>query len=503
MFCTSSFWLAIINLYPAGRRGFVVEIIGRDSEKEVLNRIYASKEAEFLALYGRRRVGKTHLIREYFSRKQGLYFELVGKKGGSQKEHLQLFTQSLMEAFPFSVEVAVPNSWHKALTWLTDQIEQRSKKEPVVLFFDELPWLSGRKSGFLAAIDHFWNTKWSRLPNIRLIVCGSAASWMLRHIVNAKGGLHNRITASIQLDPLNLQETECFLKSRGCRFSREQILSLFMVVGGIPHYLKQIDKGKSVVQNISRLCFQKGGLLRDEFKRLFSSLFDHSEQHEMLIRTLAKSRSGLSRKVLPVPSGGTLSKRLEELEASGFIQSFIPYGKSSRDRFYRLIDEYAIFYLRWIEPTLKSGHLVPPRYWLSQSKSPSYASWSGYAFEAVCLKHIAQIIEALGLKETACIVSSWRHVGQGEEQDGAQIDLLLDREDGAITICEIKHTASSFKLDKSYARTLLRKMDVFASETQTKKQLFLGLVSSSGVSPTSWSEQWVDHVVTLDDLFSD
>ena len=479
-----------------------MKIIGREKEKGQLERIYRSKEPEFLAVYGRRRVGKTHLVREFFSLQKGVYFELVGQKGGGPKEHLELFISSFVKAFKLKGHIVTsPGSWNEALKWLTEQIELLPKSECMTLFFDEMPWIAGKRSGFLGALDHFWNAHWSKMTNVKLIACGSAASWMLKNIINAKGGLHNRITASILLKPLDLHQTAAFLKERGFRYNHNQILSLYMAIGGIPHYLKQVEKGKSVAQNIHGLCFEEGGLLREEFKRLFASLFEHSENHERIIRAIAKRKGGVPRKELKEKTGGTLTKRLHQLEASGFIRSFTPYGRESRDRVYRVIDEYTLFYLRWIEPTLNLGYNLPSGYWTSQSKTPAYYSWAGLSFEAVCFKHISQIINALGLGNTPCIGASWSHLASQSKDKGAQIDLLFDREDDAITICEIKHTSSAFKIDKEYASKFLKRIDVFKQVTGANKQLFLGIISSSGLQQNPWSEELVDHTVTLDDLF--
>jgi len=237
-----------------------MEIIGRDREKKQLLRIYRSKDPEFIAVYGRRRVGKTHLIREFFSSKKGVYFELVGRKGASLKEHLELFAEAFSRAFlNGEYSVAPPSSWNEALQWLTKEIEKTPDSAKVTLFFDELPWIAGRRSEFIGALDHFWNARWSRFPSVKLIVCGSAASWMLKNIINAKGGLHNRITGSLLLKPLDLYETAEFLTACGCRYRIGQVLSLYMVTGGIPYYLKQLQRGSSVAQNIHRMCFEEGG----------------------------------------------------------------------------------------------------------------------------------------------------------------------------------------------------------------------------------------------------
>lgn len=481
-------------------------IVGREREIKTLDQLWKSKEAEFLALYGRRRVGKTYLIREYFSENNCVYFEISGEKDGNLHNQLENFTHLFSQSFYNGLSLLTPSHWKDAFELLTKEIQKIPQSKKIVLFFDELPWLAGKKSGILQALDYYWNSFWSKQRNLILIVCGSAASWMLENLINAKGGLHNRLTKTILLKPYPLHGVKIFLQSRNIVLTEKQVLDLFMVFGGIPYYLKQIEKGKSATQIINRVCFQSDGLLYSEFDRLFGSLFEHAEINLAMIRAIAKKRHGLSRgeliKNTSIASGGTLNKRLRELEAAGFIQKYVPYGNKKKEHYYRIIDEYCYFYLTWIEPIKNSGMKVGKSYWQTKSKTAPAISWSGYAFENICLKHTDQIQEALELQEIACEIGSWRYVPAKRSDDtGAQIDLLFDRADGIISLCEIKHSENIFSVDKSYAKVLKNKIEVFEKHFPTKKQIFLTLITTMGAKSTIWSEEIIHNQVTLKDLF--
>jgi len=482
------------------------EIVGRKNEIKKLDEIFASKEAEFLALYGRRRVGKTHLIRHYFKSQPCVFFEVTGLKDGSLDTQLELFAQTIEDTFyKGSIKIEKPNRWLDALKLLTDHLKKIHKNKKIVLFFDELPWLATRKSGILQAIDYYWNTQWSKNPMIKLIVCGSAASWILEKVIYSKGGLHNRITARIHLLPFTLKEAQDYLKYRGIQLNEMQVLELYMVIGGIPYYLKSVSKGLSASQNINRICFQKEGLLLDEFDRLFASLFDRSDVHVDIIQALARNRKGLSREELlaktSLSSGGTFKKRLMELEEAGFVAAFIPYGRVNKGTYYRIIDEYTSFYLNWIHPVRRKMLRDSTNYWESKSQSHAWKSWAGFAFEAVCFKHIHQICKALDIDTIPKEIGSWRYLPSGKANSGTQIDLLLDRADGIINICEIKYYNKKFTIDKSYAAQLKNKLETFREHTGTNKQLFLTMITTHGLFQNQYSNEWVDREITLSALF--
>ncbi|HUD01238.1 MAG TPA: ATP-binding protein [Rhabdochlamydiaceae bacterium] len=475
----------------------------REKEIQILDQIWASKEAEFLAIYGRRRVGKTYLIREYFSNKKSAYLEITGQKDGNLKDQLENFIRIFSTLFFNDLPLRPPATWKEAFELLTKEIDKSS--QPVVLFFDELPWLATPKSGMLQALDYYWNRFWNQHPKLILVVCGSAASWMLDNLINAKGGLHNRLTKTILLKPYSLKEAQQFLSYRNIHLKPKQLLDLYMVFGGIPYYLRYVEKGKSSLQTVNKICFQREGLLYEEFDRLFRSLFENASDNLSIIRAIAKGQIGISReelvKTTGFRSGGTLNKRLRELETAGFIQSYIPYGRKIKDHYYRVIDEYCYFYLRWIEPFKKRGIEGGKEYWQTKGKTPAALTWAGYAFENICLKHIDQIRHALDLQAISCDIGNWRFIPpQKQQASGAQIDLLFDREDGIITLCEIKYTDKLFILDKSQAKILMNKIEVFENYFSPKKQILFALISTNGLKQTAWSEDLIHNVVTLTDL---
>ena len=403
-----------------------------------------------------------------------------------------------------SLPLQTPSSWKEAFELLTKELEKIPKSQSIVIFFDELPWLATKKSGMLQALDYCWNSFWSRRAQIIFIVCGSAASWMLDNLINAKGGLHNRLTKTMLLKPYNLKGVQQFLASRKIKLNPKQVLDLYMVFGGVPYYLKQVEKGKSALQIVNKTCFQEDGLLYDEFDRLFRSLFSNAEESLLIIKAIAQHLYGISRddliKSTKIPSGGTLNKRLKELQSAGFIQSFVPYGRKIKDHFYRIIDEYCYFYLRFIEPFKITGVGRGKEYWQTKGTTPQALIWAGYAFENICFKHTDQIRKALGLQTISCEIGTWKFAPKEKQETGAQIDLLFNREDGTITLCEIKYSQKLFLVDKAVAKNLQNKIEVFEKNAPSQKQTTLALITTVGLKPNIWSEDLIADVVTLEDL---
>lgn len=377
----------------------------------------------------------------------------------------------------------------------------------MILFFDELPWLATPRSKLLDAIEYFWNQYWSNDSRIKLIICGSSASWIIKKIINNNGGLHNRVTRRIRLFPLSLKESKEFLVSRGIKLPDKQITELYMVTGGIPYYLDNVKKGLTATQIIEFLAFKRDSLLSKEFDNLFASLFDDATPYIEILRLIAKHRYGLAQEHImdegKIGRGGRIVDRLQDLIEAGFIKRFTPYGHKERGFYYRIIDEYTLFYLRWIEPTKNSlrHHDLDSGYWENISKTSSWNSWSGYAFEAVCYKHISQIRKKLKINAGA-IPYAWKYAPKARAaEDGAQIDLLFDRNDDAITICEIKYSDTNFVIDKTYANSLIKKTEVFTKNTKTTKHIFIAMICSGGLKHNMYSEELVQGVVTLEDLF--
>jgi AAA+ ATPase superfamily predicted ATPase len=480
----------------------MVALIGRRREQRVLEEALASPEAELVAVYGRRRVGKTFLIRQYFAER--LTFELVGIHDGSMRDQLRAFASSLGHASGVPAPLEPPKDWHRAfeqlVAWLEPRL-RRARTQKQVVFLDEVPWLATRRSGFLSAFEHFWNGWASRQPNLVVVICGSAASWMIRKVVRQRGGLHNRVTRSIRLEPFTLGETEAYLRSRGSRLDRYSILELYMTFGGIPHYLKQVRATDSAAQSIDRVCFARDGLLRREFENLYASLFEKAERHEEIVRALGRKRGGLSRQELieqtSLASGGATSKVLSELVESGFIARTPQLGREVRDARYRLTDEYSLFYLTWIEPHRGSATGA----WMKKRGRPRWRSWTGLSFEGICLKHVDGIKRALGIAAVETVDAGWQHRPTEEGDEGAQIDLLIDRADRAINLCEMKFAEDDYAIDAAAARDLERKRRVLVRVTGTRKTVLLTVVTTFGLRDNDHARRLGIGVVTMDALF--
>ena len=478
---------------------FMQFIIGRKAELSILEEALKTKDPGLIAVYGRRRVGKTFLIRNSFSDR--LIFELTGMYGGTLKEQLLQFSKSLQKATDSSLSLKPPGTWVEAFHALEQFLNNLPKRKKLVIFLDEFPWLDSRKSGFLSAFEHFWNSWASRQTHLLFVICGSAASWMIRKIINNKGGLHHRITQKIRLLPFTLNETETYLKSKGNNLDRYQILQLYMALGGVPQYLNNVKKGESASQAIERICFKKDGLLSGEFNNLYNSLFEIADNHIKAVRALAGTSKGLTRQEIidqcGLSSGGRTTEMLDELEQSGFIKSTRPYDKETKEAIYRLIDEFSLFYLKFMDKGDGTTN------WTRLSEGATYKIWSGMAFEAVCLKHIDQIKNGLGLKETSTKEASWRYIPpKGAKENGAQIDLLIDRADHSINICEIKFYTGELTISKSYAGELQQKLDVFQERVRPRKTLFLTLITTYGVKNNSHSDILVKKNLTMDVLFN-
>lgn len=472
------------------------KIIGRKLEQIQLKNIIESQEAELLAVYGRRRIGKTYLVRNVFEKQ--LVFEFSGVHNATLYQQLDIFGIAMSKATGFSI--ITPTSWTQAFTLLTEYLKPLIKKEKKVIFIDEFPWLHTPRSGFMQAFENFWNMWASKEKNLVVVICGSAAAWMIKNIINNRGGLHNRVTRKMRLMPFTLGEAEAFLKDRKILLNRYQMTQLYMVMGGVPQYLKMIDKGESAMLAIDRICFTKDGFLHDEFKNLFNSLFDDAASHMIVIKALAKKGKGLTRNEIieacKLKSGGGTTQLLEELSESGFIEVYTPYGKTAKDSIYKLVDEYSLFYIKFIE----NGKLKGSGSWAKYSTTASWISWSGFAFENICIKHIKQLKSALGIESVHTEHYMWRYTAK-QQEDGVQIDLLIDRQDMCINLCEMKFSINEFEMTKSYAKNLQTKIDVFREKSKTKKTIFLTMVTTNGVKNLDNHIGLVQNDIKLDALF--
>ncbi len=477
------------------------QFIGREKEKKILRELLKTTNSEFVALYGRRRVGKTFLIETIYQKE--MVFSLTGLNQATKELQLENFTNTLNRQFSRLHQIPTPpKSWLKAFDILKNYLEDLKSKRKKVVFIDELPWLATPKSGFLSALENFWNAWANKRQDIVLVVCGSAASWMISNVVRNRGGLHNRITRRIRLLPFNLYETELFLKSRNIHLERYDIVQLYMVMGGIPHYLKEVRRGQSATQVIDEVCFSKDGLLRDEFDSLYQGLFNKPERYINIVKTLAKKPKGMNRseliKAAKLSTGGTTTKIFDGLEESGFIVKYLPVGNNLKLSLYKLSDPYSAFYLKFMANSRASGIGS----WLKISATSSWKSWSGFAFERLCLAHIPQVKAALGISGVYTEESAWRYKGNKEET-GTQIDLVIDRADNVINICEIKFSVNEFTITKKYAEELKHKRLKFKQKNKSKKTLFLTMLSTFGLVDNQYSTSLVHQKIDVNVLFKE
>lgn len=474
-----------------------MKLIGRKQEKETFDHCLNSTESKLIALYGRRRVGKTFLVRQYFDIK--IKFEVAGLHNGEMIDQLLHFAATLAKYGWSEASLHPPTSWQTAFDMLERFIDAMKGHQKKVLFLDELPWFDTPRSKFLMAFENFWNAYCTKRNDIVCVICGSAASWMIKKILKNKGGLHNRVAEKIRLTQFNLHETALFLKEKGIKWSQYDIAQLSLVTGGVPYYLDAIRKGESVVQFINRACFTKDGILADEYGVLFSSLFDNSERHYKIVEALDSKKSGLTRneiiKQTNLPSGGTLTVSLNELEESGFIEMITPYQGNKTKALYKLVDNFTIFHLKFMKgqvPNKKQN-------WQNITKSPSWVSWSGLAFERLCFAHIPQIKKGLKIEGVACIIAPWL---KADKKEGAQIDMVIDRADRIVNVCEIKFVNSDFTINKEYAKKLRNKTTLFSQiPVNKRKNIFLTMITTFGTTNNEYHKELVQSDIVLEDLF--
>jgi uncharacterized protein len=473
-------------------------IIGRKNELETLDRLYASRKSEFVIIYGRRRVGKTFLINQRFA--DLFSFRMSALANATKEQQLINFQINFNASADKSMElVAPPLNWFDAFQSIIKFLNTNTHSRKVI-FLDELPWFDTHNSDFILGLDYFWNS-WAALrSDILLIGCGSAASWMVNKIIMNRGGLHNRITERIHLSPFTLAETEAFLKQKGGVFDRYQLLELYMAVGGIPFYLDNVLLNRSVAQNIDRMFFSSGAILNVEYYALYRSLFNRYEKHILVVETLAQKAKGLTRSELlaatKLSDGGSTTTILEELEHSGFIKRYFPFGKGTRDALFQLIDPFTLFYTTFVKDVKVEGQGS----WLLQADSPKWRAWSGYAFEYICRYHIQGIKKQLGIGGVYTEISAWR---SQDSEKGAQIDLIIDRNDRVINVCEIKFSKEEFSITKAYSENLRNKISAFRVETSTKKTLFLTMITTYGLKQNAYSQQLVNDSLDMSVLFEE
>ena len=478
-------------------------IIGREKEIATLQGLLGSDESQFVAVYGRRRVGKTFLIREAYN--YDFVFQHTGTYGATRKQQLSDFRESLYSAG--MGKGAMPKTWSDAFHLLWDFLKVMpvdGKKK--VIFIDELPWMDTPKSNFVRSLDHFWNAWATTRKDIILVICGSATSWIIDNVIMNYGGLHNRLTCKVHLQPFCLRECKQYCESKNLGYKDRQILEAYMALGGIPYYWSFLKKGQSVAQNFDRMFFQMGGELSQEFDALYASLFKKPRRHIAIITALAKKKSGLLReevlKTSKLTDNTDFSKALQELEQCGFIRKYTTIGKKNKDAIYQLIDNYTLFYFDFIRENENGDE----HFWTSQAGSSIHAGWAGRAFERVCMQHVSQIKDALGFSAVVSSVHSWSYKGEKDPvsgktiHKGAQIDLLIDRNDDTINLCEMKYTNAEYTITEEEDEKIRNRKEAFVRETETEKTVLLTMITSFGLTPGGYSND-IHCQLTMADLF--
>ena len=489
-------YLCAENLYVMKEK-----LIGRKAETEKLESYLASERSEFIAVYGRRRVGKTFLVRKVCD--DNFAFYVTGINNASKMDQLTNFAVAIQRCFGTDA-VNVPENWILAFNELSQHLE-RLPSGTKVIFIDELPWMDKAKSGFIPALETFWNGWASRREDIKLIVCGSATSWMISNLINSRGGLHGRLTHRMLVEPFDLNECENYFEYYGFRYSRRQIAECYMVMGGIPYYFSLMDKSLSLAQNVDMLFFSDDSELKNEFSALYRALFKKPEPYIAVVTALSEVGKGMTRRALLETTGltdnGAFSKVLEELEQCGFIRSYLPIDVLSgqkaripRDTLFQLVDFFTLFYFTFIA----KNRYHDAQFWLHSMNSPVHNTWAGLAFEKLCLAHLPQMKRCLGISGVQTNVCSWTGHGTSGK---AQIDLLIDRKDDTINLCEMKYSRTEYEIDSDEEPRLQRRIDVFQAETGTQKSIILTFVTPVGLKRNSHSDI-VQSIIVLDDLFA-
>lgn len=476
-----------------------MNLIGRHKEKQQLQAALKKEDSQLIVVYGRRRVGKTYLIENTLS--ENIIFDATGIKGANIRIQLSNFKAQIVKRSKGFSKSPTPQNWFEAFQLLQEYISTKTKAKKVI-YIDEFPWFCGQRSEFLPIFEHFWNNFCAKRKDIVVVVCGSAASFMVNNIVYNRDGLHGRISTTIRLMPFNLYETKAYLRYKKVNWDYYDIVQCYMILGGIPHYLNQIDNRYTLPQNIDKLCFETGGQLVNEFDQVLLSLFRNSSLHKSIIVELANKKIGLTRSVLnknlAKGNNKTFTKVIRELEESGFIVESPSYDQKTTKSLFRLNDEFCFFYLKYIAPNKGQGEGT----WLHLFNSRSFKSWSGFAFEMLCMKHTPQIKKALGIPKVRTTTHSWtsKEAQKSAQKTGAQIDMLLKRQDRRIDIIEMKFYNKPYAITKSYREQMINKKDVFEEEVQPDDALALILITTKGLINNTHSNILTDHL-TMDILF--
>ena len=478
-------------------------MIGRKNEIDILNKLYNSNKSQFVAVYGRRRVGKTYLVNEVFSGK--ITFRHAGlspvesdtdTSDSPLRKQLKHFYNSLL--LHGMKKSRCPDNWMDAFLLLEMFLQSIDDGSRQLIFIDELPWLDTPKSGFITAFEGFWNTWACSRKNLMLVVCGSATSWMTDKLINNHGGLYNRLTYEIKLSAFTLGECEQYFKSENILLSRYDIVQAYMITGGIPYYLSYFQSGLSLAQNVDAIFFEANAPLRNEFNRLFSAIFNNPEMMMSIIHAISSVNYGCTRSEIAEKAGfsigGTLTNALSALIASDFIIRYVPFGCSKREEYYKLTDPFCNFYIKFVE----DRDSLCKDFGLTNILSQNVISWRGLAFENVCFNHIEQIKKALGISGVSTKQSAWSK-RKGDES-GTQIDMIIERKDNVINMCEIKFYGDEVVVDKNYDRILRHRQALLAEEVSPKMAIHSTLITTYGLKYNEYSGDFI-KVIDMNSLF--
>ena len=470
-------------------------IIGRREEIRELEKCEKSKKSELVCVYGRRRVGKTYLVEQSFA---NLFaFRATGVESGNTRTQLKSFYQRLVEAG--DTERRVPQDWFEAFSRLERILAAENIRRSIhgkrIVFFDEFPWFATPRSDFLEAFGEFWNRCGTAQGDFLFIICGSATSWIIKNILEDTGSLYNRVTSQIFLRPFSLRETELYMESRVFGWSRRQIVECQMIFGGLPYFFDLLNPDESLTWNINALIFKPHALLRHESKKLLEATLKKSPAYNDILKCLSSHYYGMQKNACFASldiSQGTFSRAVEDLIKCGYVHESVDRYSKGHPLRLQLIDPFLLFHYNFLE----KGYSETTRFEDFKSDTGRYNNWRGHAFEILCMYHIDHIKNALGISGVRTNSYAWV-----SEKNEAQIDLVLDRDDGIVNICEEKYTDTAFAVSAEYEERLLKKMDIYRAETKTKKALKIVMICTENLAGTANTEH-ITRVLTLDDLFN-
>lgn len=473
-----------------------MEMVGRVQERRCLDRCDGSDKSELVCVYGRRRVGKTFLVEQTLG--PFFAFHVVGSKDAATSSQLREFGLELTDRGDPNPNP--PADWREAFNRLYKVITApdapRSPHGKAVVFIDEFPWFAKQRSDFLSAFSTFWNRRSTTGQKLLVVICGSATSWVIEHVLESAGDMAARVTESIFLKPFALAETKEYFDSRGFGWDERSLIETQMVFGGLPYFFSLMSPHQSLAQSIDRLCLRPRAQLRDETMILLESTMRRSRLYVELFALLAQHRYGVPKAEamrLLGHSTNQFIKATAEAVKCGYVHEYKNLSKPQNPKYLMLVDPFILFHYRLIEP----AHGDSPRSWADfVADQERYTAWRGNAFEIVCLQHVRQLKSALGIGGVLTKEYPW---ASARKAGGAQVDLVIERADRIVNLCEMKFTDAPYELTSAVEQELVRKREVFREETGTRLALKTVLVSAQGTA--GYHDSQIAQIITADDLF--